>query len=613
MKKKSVNRMMKKRHTFSDHIIKPAALLLALCLLFSLLPPVTAHAAENTGDGEIILINPEHADRLTEEDIRAKIAEGREELAKTDPGALETPETYQASSACKTIAEAGAVLRKGYKARTGKYVEVPVLVVDSLYDYYLDISREAFIHTGVPDEGDDFYILWEGGSVNRRKNGDGTTLMTFKENFLTTGAEEAKVNAEIKSILGKITSSSMDRRTKIRKVYDYICSNITYDYDHLGDNEYGYQYTAYAAVFNHTAVCAGYAGLFYRMMLYLGISCREITGQGNSGYHAWNIVQIGNWYFLLDSTWDAGRTEYQWYLKGSDYFPKHTAEEKFQTSQFKKDYPIYAGVLPNLGETSIRSIKNTASGIRVEWWGVSSADAYSLQRRKGSSGKWTEVAYTENKAFLDKNAETGVTYTYRVAAAKNSFTDEAGPSVPIVRLPFTDIPYNASYAKAVGYCVSHNIISGTGDNTFSPNAECTRYQFAVMLYKYAGKPAVSDSVKLPFKDVSKKKSYYKAVAWAYSEGIISGTSKTTFSPNQAITRYQAVQMLYKYAGKPKVSTSSNPFKDVKKSAGYYDAVIWAVKNGITAGTGSGKFSPMNTCRRYQMAVFLYKFHTCGND
>ena len=172
---------------------------------------------------------------------------------------------------------------------------------------------------------------------------------------------------------------------------------------------------------------------------------------------------------------------------------------------------------------------------------------------------------------------------------------------------FTDVKASDSFYDAVMWAVSSGITSGTSATTFSPNASCTRYQFAVMLYKLHGKPPVTGA-ELPFKDVSKKASYYNAVSWAYSCGIIKGTSKTTFSPNAAVTRYQAVQMLYKTIGKPTVSATDSPFKDVPKNASYFKAVLWAVEDGITKGTSSTTFSPYATCKRYQLVVFLYKFN-----
>ena len=102
---------------------------------------------------------------------------------------------------------------------------------------------------------------------------------------------------------------------KLKMIYDYICSNVTYDYSHLSDPTYQLQYTAYAALINGTSVCQGYAVLFYRMALQSGVDARLISGTGNGGPHAWNIVKIGSYYYNLDSTWDAGNSYYYYFLK----------------------------------------------------------------------------------------------------------------------------------------------------------------------------------------------------------------------------------------------------------------------------------------------------------
>ena len=178
-------------------------------------------------------------------------------------------------------------------------------------------------------------------------------------------------------------------------------------------------------------------------------------------------------------------------------------------------------------------------------------------------------------------------------------------------LPFTDVPKSASYYDKVLWAYKNGIVSGTSATTFSPEASCTRYQFCVMLYRLAGKPAPKTTT-LPFTDVKDTDSFYKAVCWAYGEGIISGTSKTTFSPQTPITRYQVMAMLYKMAGKPEPKITENPFTDVSKKDSYYKAVLWGVGEKITSGTSSDKFSPKDPCKRYQLVVFLYKFNKIYN-
>ena len=173
--------------------------------------------------------------------------------------------------------------------------------------------------------------------------------------------------------------------------------------------------------------------------------------------------------------------------------------------------------------------------------------------------------------------------------------------------PFNDVTSSASYYNAVMWAYTNGIVKGTSATTFSPNADCTRGQFALMLYRLAGKPDVT-GVANPFKDVKSSSAYYKAILWAYSEGIIKGTSATTFNPNGTVTRGQIVLMLYRMVGKPAVTNTTNPFTDVSKSDSCYRAVLWAVEKGITKGTSATTFSPNNPCTRYQLVLFLYRYN-----
>ena len=173
--------------------------------------------------------------------------------------------------------------------------------------------------------------------------------------------------------------------------------------------------------------------------------------------------------------------------------------------------------------------------------------------------------------------------------------------------PFEDVPATASYYKYVLWAYSNGIVKGTSATTFSPKAPCTRGQFALMLYRLAGKPDVGD-LENPFTDVKSSSSFYRAILWAYSNGIIKGTSATTFHPSRSVTRAQIVLMLYRMAGTPDVSGAENPFADVTETDSCYRAVLWAVRVGVTNGTSATTFSPNMACPRYQLVTFLYRFN-----
>ena len=170
---------------------------------------------------------------------------------------------------------------------------------------------------------------------------------------------------------------------------------------------------------------------------------------------------------------------------------------------------------------------------------------------------------------------------------------------------FTDVPSDAFYAEAVAWAVEKGVTTGTSETTFSPEKDCTRAQVVTFLWRASGSPEPKSSDD-PFTDVKEADYCYKAVLWAVEKGITTGASKTTFAPGKYCTRGQIVTFLWRYKGSPEPKSSKNPFSDVSKSAFYYKAVLWAVENKITSGTGSGKFSPDNTCTRGQVVTFLYR-------
>ncbi|MCD7944995.1 MAG: hypothetical protein LUH43_08990, partial [Clostridia bacterium] len=133
---------------------------------------------------------------------------------------------------------------------------------------------------------------------------------------------------------------------KVVAIHDYICSNVTYDYTNLNDDTYTLKYTAYAALINGTAVCQGYATLFYRMALMAGLDVRYISGTatnnvGETGAHGWNIVKIGNTYYNIDTTWDDGTSSTAYFLKGSTTFDTdHVRDSDYTTTAFTTAYPV---------------------------------------------------------------------------------------------------------------------------------------------------------------------------------------------------------------------------------------------------------------------------------
>ncbi len=194
-------------------------------------------------------------------------------------------------------------------------------------------------------------------------------------------------------------------------------------------------------------------------------------------------------------------------------------------------------------------------------------------------------------------------------AAKCDRCGEANPDQkPSQGTGFDDVPADAYYAEAVSWAVESGITRGVSATKFGPDNGCTRGQVVTFLWRAAGAPSPSGSDN-PFSDVRKGDYFYDAVLWAVENGITAGTSRTTFSPDATCTRGQIVTFLWRANGAPAVKSTSNPFSDVRSEDYYYVAVLWAVENNITKGTGATAFSPSVTCTRAQIVTFLYRDRT----
>ena len=170
--------------------------------------------------------------------------------------------------------------------------------------------------------------------------------------------------------------------------------------------------------------------------------------------------------------------------------------------------------------------------------------------------------------------------------------------------PFIDIPQGSYFELPVKWAVDKAITKGVDTTHFAPNDVCTRAQIVTFLWRAKGcpEPQKTDN---PFKDVKADAYYYKAVLWAVENDITNGTGADTFSPDAGCTRSQVVTFLWRSEGKPAPASSANPFKDVK-SGYFYDAVLWAVERQITNGTAADAFSPEDVCTRGQIVTFLYR-------
>lgn len=192
-------------------------------------------------------------------------------------------------------------------------------------------------------------------------------------------------------------------------------------------------------------------------------------------------------------------------------------------------------------------------------------------------------------------------YTFTMPDGKVSV--DASFSKIVATVNFRDVNQSDYYYDAVQWAVEKGITEGTSATTFSPDASCTRAQMVTFLYRAAGSPAPKSTVN-PFTDVSASDYYYNAVLWAVENGITTGASADRFAPGATVSRAQTVTFLYRANGSPAANGAS--FSDVAADEYYANAVAWAVQNGITTGTGNGKFSPNADCTRGQIVTLLYR-------
>ena len=252
--------------------------------------------------------------------------------------------------------------------------------------------------------------------------------------------------------------------------------------------------------------------------------------------------------------------------------------------------PVYEWADDHSAITATRVCKRDPDHAETENGVVTSA--VTKEATYDAEGEITYTATFANPAFEPQTAVVSLPRLER-------------PTPTPAENPFTDIRESAYYHDPVLWAVANNVTNGTSAATFSPDEGCTRAQVVTFLWRAAGKPDPASS-ESPFSDVKEGAYYYNAVLWAVEKGITNGTSDKTFSPDETCTRAQIVTFLWRYEEQPALTGTNNPFADVKPSAYFGSAVLWAVEKGITNGTSATTFDPEDTCTRAQVVTFLYR-------
>lgn len=193
-----------------------------------------------------------------------------------------------------------------------------------------------------------------------------------------------------------------------------------------------------------------------------------------------------------------------------------------------------------------------------------------------------------------------------VQAVLGSFNDPGMGGQPSDGSGFRDVQADDWYADAVQYVVSEGLMNGTDAATFSPDAPMSRAMLVTVLYRLSGEPAVSQDS--GFADVASDAYYADAVSWAVGEGIVTGTSQTTFSPDESVTREQMAVLLYRCAGEPSTAGDLSAYADAESISDYAaEAMSWCVENGILNGTDGGRLAPADSATRAETAAVLQRF------
>ena len=313
----------------------------------------------------------------------------------------------------------------------------------------------------------------------------------------------------------------------------------------------------------------------------VSFTAEQQTGKKFSGWTATGVT--------LDNATNA---EISFTMPGNDVTLTTNYRTSSSSSSSRPSYPITTPDKTENGSVNISSTSAKRGSIVTIT--VTPDAGYVLDKLTVTDKDGKELSLT-------KKSDTE--YTFVMPAGKVEITSSFVKQAEEPSRVFVDVKTGDYFYDAVLWAVGKGITNGTSAETFSPEAPCTRAQIVTFLWRAAGSPVVNYAMDLS--DVAGDAYYAEAVRWALSEGITTGTSDHTFSPDAVCTREQAVTFLYRAAGSPAVSGES-AFEDVGADAYYARAVAWAAQNGVTNGISQALFGTGSDCTRAQIVTFLYR-------
>ena len=301
-----------------------------------------------------------------------------------------------------------------------------------------------------------------------------------------------------------------------------------------------------------------------------------------------------------DGTW----TFSGWTATVENTVVRFTGEWTFTETPVRPGQPSSSGASDRDQNHSVSAPSHANGGaVSVTPSAAAKGSTVTITAKPDNGYKLDKLTVTDQSGNrLSLNDQGNGKYTFTMPSGKVNV--DAAFSKIATTISFRDVKQSDYYYDAVKWAVEKGITEGTSTETFSPHASCTRAQTVTFLWRAAGSPEPTGTVN-PFSDLSPNAYYYKAVLWAVENGITQGTSTDTFSPDATVTRGQTVTFLHRAAGAPSHGGNA-AFLDISDNDYYSDAVAWAEQNGITSGTGNGKFAPNAVCTRAQIVTLLYR-------
>ncbi len=563
-------------------------ILLALSLMIPAMPVMAAEPSEpqetvrqeGTREEDMITeywINPIYEGIFTEDDIRTLSADD-ELFAASDNVVLNSD------------AEAVEYLKSQLKARNTVISFSTTTPLKYGVEELLNAAMDESVAAG-SDEGDYIRSHFSGASMEYSPNG---TYFKYTVSYLSTAGQEAEVAAAIEKALAELGISGKSDYQKVKAIHDYIVNHVVYLFD-----DQNQCYSAYGAIINGKAVCQGYASLFYRMCREAGIPARIITGLGNGGAHAWNIVKLGDYWYNVDVTWDDPITNtgqqilrHTYFLKSEADFGDHDREEPYNTEDFYREYPM--------------------SPVSYD----ESMDPGPMQTpTPGINPDPTPTPGTDPAPIPTSTPGTDPTPIPTSTPGTDPIPGPTATPAPDKDWTFTDvkvIPGNWKYEN-IRFVNEKGIMTGVKADQFKPDDQLTRAQFASVIYRLAGSPQVS--YRDIFSDVPAGKWYSNAIIWAYENKIVAGLGEGRYGIDDNITREQMARMLMELVKVQQYDTSDEAdfgrFEDASQVSRWAaENMRWAVGAGIISGsTRDGKYymNPKGEATRAECAVMLTKF------